>query len=183
MLRIGFTLVLEAWCRVPKSPREGREVTGVKFRVRLARGNALMALRAAMGRCICAIWRGGPLLSESVRASWRDSRAIGVAGRCWASQFALVGETLALLALGKLVRARWRDSRANGVASRCWVSQLALVGETLALLALGELVRARWRDSRANGVAGRCWASQFALGGETLALMVWQAAARRVSSR
>ncbi|KAL6197985.1 hypothetical protein ACLB2K_027777 [Fragaria x ananassa] len=39
-----------AWCRVPKSPREGREVTGVKFRVKLARGNSLMALRAATGR-------------------------------------------------------------------------------------------------------------------------------------
>ncbi|KAL6199242.1 hypothetical protein ACLB2K_029028 [Fragaria x ananassa] len=25
--------VLEAWCQIPKSPREGREVTGVKFRV------------------------------------------------------------------------------------------------------------------------------------------------------
>ncbi|KAL6223642.1 hypothetical protein ACLB2K_007025 [Fragaria x ananassa] len=50
MPRIGFTRVLEAWCRVPKSPREGRKVTGVKFRVKLARGNALMALHAAAGR-------------------------------------------------------------------------------------------------------------------------------------
>ncbi|KAL6177839.1 hypothetical protein ACLB2K_049360 [Fragaria x ananassa] len=67
-----------------------------------------------------------PVLGESVRANWRDSR--GVAGRCWASKSSLVGETLAAL-LGESVRATWRDSR--GVVGRCWASKSALVGETL----------------------------------------------------
>ncbi|KAL6175992.1 hypothetical protein ACLB2K_052628 [Fragaria x ananassa] len=35
MPRICFTRVLEAWCQVSKSPREGRKVTGVKYRVKV----------------------------------------------------------------------------------------------------------------------------------------------------
>ncbi|KAL6124484.1 hypothetical protein ACLB2K_076996 [Fragaria x ananassa] len=42
MPRIGFTRVREAWCRVPKSPRESREVTGVMFRKQVGEKKRLL---------------------------------------------------------------------------------------------------------------------------------------------
>ncbi|KAL6211995.1 hypothetical protein ACLB2K_017218 [Fragaria x ananassa] len=44
MSRICFTWVQEAWCRVPKSPRESREVTGVMFRKPVGKKKSLMLL-------------------------------------------------------------------------------------------------------------------------------------------
>ena len=65
MPMIGFTRVQEAWCRVPKSPRESREVTGgdvpetcwqeEKFNVALASQSALDwgdSLLSVAGRCL-----------------------------------------------------------------------------------------------------------------------------------
>ncbi|KAL6127665.1 hypothetical protein ACLB2K_071028 [Fragaria x ananassa] len=56
MPRIGFTRVQEAWCRVPKSPRESREVTGVMFRKPVGKKKSLMLL-----------WRVSPRLGRDCR--------------------------------------------------------------------------------------------------------------------
>ena len=56
MPRIGFTRVREAWCRVPKSPRESREVTGVMFRKQVGDKKRLMLL-----------WRVSPRLVRDCR--------------------------------------------------------------------------------------------------------------------
>ncbi|KAL6223444.1 hypothetical protein ACLB2K_006831 [Fragaria x ananassa] len=56
MPRIGFTRVQEAWCRVPKSPRESREVTGVMFRKPVGKKKSLMLL-----------WRVSPRLVGDCR--------------------------------------------------------------------------------------------------------------------
>ncbi|KAL6223547.1 hypothetical protein ACLB2K_006932 [Fragaria x ananassa] len=74
--------------------------------------------------------RGGPLMGESVRASWRDSRA---AGRCWASKSTLDGETLAAsrAADGRVAGLSFplpsRLSRVAGRNSR-WISVRGLPG-------------------------------------------------------
>ncbi|KAL6198032.1 hypothetical protein ACLB2K_027824 [Fragaria x ananassa] len=44
MPRIGFTRVQEAWCRVAKSPRESREMTGVMFQKPVGKKKSLMLL-------------------------------------------------------------------------------------------------------------------------------------------
>ncbi|KAL6133557.1 hypothetical protein ACLB2K_065792 [Fragaria x ananassa] len=102
MPRIGFTQVREAWCRVPKSPLESREVTGVMFRKQVGEKKRLPlpwrvsprlvedcryvvlrplcgeSVRAWLGRL--AIERCGPLPWRSV-LGWGDS-LLSVAGRC-----------------------------------------------------------------------------------------------------
>ncbi|KAL6210507.1 hypothetical protein ACLB2K_015739 [Fragaria x ananassa] len=77
MPRIGFTQVQEAWCRVPKSPRESREVTGVMFRKPVGKKKSLMLLWRVSPRLVgdrrevasqSALDWGLWLCGESVRA-------------------------------------------------------------------------------------------------------------------
>ncbi|KAL6178396.1 hypothetical protein ACLB2K_049914 [Fragaria x ananassa] len=56
MPRIGFTRVQEAWCRVPKSPRESREVTEVMFWKPVGENKSLTLL-----------WRVSPRLGGDCR--------------------------------------------------------------------------------------------------------------------
>ncbi|KAL6142999.1 hypothetical protein ACLB2K_061274 [Fragaria x ananassa] len=69
MPRIGFTRVQEAWCRVPKSPRESREVTGVMFRKPLGKKKSLMLL-----------WRVSPRLGGDCREWSISPRLVGDCG-------------------------------------------------------------------------------------------------------
>ncbi|KAL6141035.1 hypothetical protein ACLB2K_059326 [Fragaria x ananassa] len=96
MPRIGFTRVQEAWCQVPKSPRESCEVTGVMFRKPVGKKKSLMLLwrvsQPLVGDCRevasqSALDWGLWLCGESVRAwlgtvaKWRVSpRLIGDCG-------------------------------------------------------------------------------------------------------
>ncbi|KAL6198447.1 hypothetical protein ACLB2K_028236 [Fragaria x ananassa] len=73
MPRIGFIQVLEAWCRVPKSPREGRKFALVGEK---KRANGVACRYGATQFA---------LVGEKKRAN-------GVACRYRATQFALVGE-------------------------------------------------------------------------------------------
>ncbi|KAL6192010.1 hypothetical protein ACLB2K_038397 [Fragaria x ananassa] len=108
MPRIGFTRVREAWCRVPKSPRESREVTSVMFQKQVARrnvcycsdesvrawlGTSYVALRPLRGNQSALAW-GLLLCGESVHA-W-----LGTVAR-WPVSPRLVGEWLC----GESVRA------------------------------------------------------------------------------
>ncbi|KAL6141798.1 hypothetical protein ACLB2K_060085 [Fragaria x ananassa] len=77
MPRIGFTRVQEAWCRVPKSPCESREVTGVMFRKPVGKKKSLMLLWRVSPRLVVdcrevasqsALDWGLWLCGESVRA-------------------------------------------------------------------------------------------------------------------
>ncbi|KAL6185624.1 hypothetical protein ACLB2K_041754 [Fragaria x ananassa] len=120
MPRIGFTRVWEAWCRVPKSPRESRERCGP------LRGESVRAWLGRLaiercGRCVAsqsALGCGDSLLSVAA-AAWRVSpRLVGTVaiercGRCVASQSAL-GWGLLLLS----------------VAAAAWRVCPSLVGET-----------------------------------------------------
>ncbi|KAL6176711.1 hypothetical protein ACLB2K_053344 [Fragaria x ananassa] len=152
MPRIGFTRVREAWCRVPKSPREGREVTGVMFRV-MVEGRNTSGVRAWLATV--ARWRVSPRLvgdcGESVRA-WLATVSIERCGRCVASQSALGwGDSLLSFA-----------GRCSGESVCTWLARLSLGGESV-LAWLGRLATERcgpllWRVSpRLDGETVARW--------------------------
>ncbi|KAL6128871.1 hypothetical protein ACLB2K_072224 [Fragaria x ananassa] len=174
MWRVTITRALEAWCRVPQSPREGRKVTGVAVLARLSLcGESVRAWLETV-----AIERCGRCVVSQSALGWGDS-LLSVAGRCpgdesvraWLARLSLCGEsvrawlaTVAIERCGRCVASQsalgWGDSllsvagRCPGESVRAWLARLSLCGES---------VRA-WLATVAIERCGRCVASQSAFG-------------------
>ncbi|KAL6213777.1 hypothetical protein ACLB2K_013219 [Fragaria x ananassa] len=160
MPRICFTRVGEAWCVVPKSPRESREpLRGESVRAWLA-----TVVIERCGRCVAsqsALGWGDSLLSvaghcpgESVRAWLARLSILSVAGRC----------------PGESVRAWLGRLSLLSVAAAVWRVSPHLVGETVVIERCGCCVASQsalgWRLSLLS-VATAAWRVSPRLVGET----------------